>query len=178
MKKILFISTRYPLPVLSGDKIRAIGILKFLSKKNKIDLVCLTNRDQIQTKHPKVCNSIKIFKIGLIKRCIYTLLYFLKGEPLQVGFYHSKEMKNYLDNVHSNYHTIIFHTLRSCQYIPKNFSGKKILEMTDLLSLRYQQIFEQLSKLNPSKYIYLLEKYLVQKYEKKNIKFLDKIIFV
>lgn len=178
MKKILFISTRYPLPVLGGDKIRAIGILKFLSKKNKIDLVCLTNRDQIQTKHPKVCNSIKIFKIGLIKRCIYTLLYFLKGEPLQVGFYHSKEMKNYLDNVHSNYHTIIFHTLRSCQYIPKNFSGKKILEMTDLLSLRYQQTFKQLSKLNPSKYIYLLEKYLVQKYEKKNIKFFDKIIFV
>ena len=178
MKKILFISTRYPLPVLGGDKIRAVGILKFLSKKNKIDLVCLTNKGQIQTKHPKICNSIKIFKISLIKRCIYTILSFLKGEPLQVGFYYSREMQNHLNNIHSDYHTIIFHTLRSCQYLPKNFNGKKILEMTDLLSLRYQQTFQQLSKFNLIKYIYLLEKYLVQKYEKKNIKFFDKIIFV
>ena len=91
MKKILFISTRYPLPVMGGDKIRAVGILKFLSKKNKIDLVCLTNKDQIQRNYPRICNNIKIFKISLIERLIYTILSFLKGEPLQVGFYHSKK---------------------------------------------------------------------------------------
>ena len=39
MKKILFVTTRFPLPILGGDKIRAIGILKFLSKKNKVDFV-------------------------------------------------------------------------------------------------------------------------------------------
>jgi len=178
MKKILFISTRYPLPVLGGDKIRAIGILKFLSKKNKVDLVCLTNKNLTKVIHPTICNTTKIFKISLISRLIYTILSLLKGEPLQVGFYYSKELKKYLEEVESNYNTIIFHTLRSCQYLPKNFKGKKILEMTDLLSLRYEQTFKQLSYFNPNKYIYLLEKYLVKKYEKKYSKFFNKIIFV
>ena len=87
-------------------------------------------------------------------------------------------MKSYVNKIKLNYHTIIFHTLRTCQYMPKNFGGKKILEMTDLLSLRYQQYFQQLSIFNPGKYIYLLEKYLVQKYEKKNMKSFDKTVFV
>ena len=71
MKKILFISTRYPLPVLGGDKLRAVEILKFLSKKNKVDLVCLSNKIQKQIKQPKICNTIKVFKIGFVKRFIY-----------------------------------------------------------------------------------------------------------
>ena len=46
MNKILFITTRYPFPITGGDKLRAFDILKFLSKKNQIDLVCLGNENQ------------------------------------------------------------------------------------------------------------------------------------
>ena len=38
MSKILFISTRYPFPIFGGDKLRSFGILKFLSKKNQVDV--------------------------------------------------------------------------------------------------------------------------------------------
>ena len=41
MKKILFISTRFPFPIFGGDKLRLFDILEFLSKKNQVDLVCL-----------------------------------------------------------------------------------------------------------------------------------------
>ena len=178
MKKILFISTRYPFPVWGGDKIRAFGILKFLSKKNKVDLICLSKQEQKARNQLTFCKNIKVFKISLIKRLIYTIISLLKNEPLQIGFYRSEEMKNYINKIHLNYRTIIFHTLRTCQYLPKNFKGKKILEMTDLLSLNYHQTSKELSNLNPLKYVYMLEKYLTQKYEE-NIKDLfDKFIFV
>ena len=178
MKKILFISTRYPFPIWGGDKIRAVGILKFLSKKNKVDLICLSKQEQKASNQLTFCKNIKVFKISLIKRLIYTIISLLKNEPLQIGFYRSEEMKNYINKIHLNYHTIIFHTLRTCQYLPKNFKGKKILEMTDLLSLNYHQTSKELSNLNPLKYVYMLEKYLTQKYEE-NIKDLfDKFIFV
>ena len=39
--------------------------------------------------------------------------------------------------------------------------------MTDLPSLNYQQLINQLSIFNPLKYIYSLEKFLVYRYEKK-----------
>jgi len=87
-------------------------------------------------------------------------------------------MKNYIDNVEDKYDTIICHLLRSSQYLPNKFKGKKILEMTDLPSLNYQQLINQLSILNPLKYIYAMEKFLVYRYEKKISGKFHNIVFV
>ena len=91
MKKILFISTRYPFPIFGGDKIRAVGILRHLSKKNKIDLICLNGQKNSHLNQIKFCNNVKVFRINFIKRLIYTITSFLKFEPLQVGFYFSEK---------------------------------------------------------------------------------------
>ena len=177
MNKILFISTRYPFPIFGGDKLRSFGILKFLSKKNKVDLVCLGKRDEMQKKLT-FCRNIKVFHLGFLPKIINTIFSFLKLEPLQNGFCLSNEMKNYIDNVEDKYDTIICHLLRSSQYLPNKFKGKKILEMTDLPSLNYQQLINQLSILNPLKYIYAIEKFLVYRYEEKISGKFHNIVFV
>ena len=177
MSKILFISTRYPFPIFGGDKLRSFGILKFLSKKNQVDLVCLGKRNEMQ-KDLAFCRNIKVFYLGFLPRIINTIFSFLKLEPLQNGFCLSNEMKNYIDNVEDKYDTIICHLLRSSQYLPNKFKGKKILEMTDLPSLNYQQLINQLSILNPLKYLYAIEKFLVYKYEEKISGKFHNIVFV
>ena len=177
MSKILFISTRYPFPIFGGDKLRSFGILKFLSKKNQVDLVCLGKRNEMQ-KNLAFCKNIKVFYLGFLPRIINTIFSFLKLEPLQNGFCLSNEMKNYIDNVEDKYDTIICHLLRSSQYLPNKFKGKKILEMTDLPSLNYQQLINQLSILNPLKYIYAVEKFLVYRYEEKISGKFHYIVFV
>ena len=177
MSKILFISTRYPFPIFGGDKLRSFGILKFLSKKNQVDLVCLGKRNEMQ-KNLAFCKNIKVFYLGFLPRIINTIFSFLKLEPLQNGFCLSNEMKNYIDSVEDKYDSIICHLLRSSQYLPNQFRGKKILEMTDLQSLAYQQLIKQLSILNPLKYIYTIEKLLVDRYEKNIFKKFHNIIFV
>ena len=50
--------------------------------------------------------------------------------------------------------------------------------MTDLISHNYAQVIKELSFFNPLKYIYLFEKFLLQKYEKKVSNSFDKTIFV
>ena len=177
MSKILFISTRYPFPIFGGDKLRSFSILKFLSKKNQVDLVCLGKRDEIQKKIA-FCRNIKVFHLGFLPRIINTIFSFLKLEPLQNGFCLSNEMKNYIDNVEGKYDTIICHLLRSSQYLPNKFKGKKILEMTDLPSLNYQQLIKQLSIFNPLKYIYAIEKFLVYRYEEKISDKFNNIVFI
>ena len=177
MSKILFISTRYPFPIFGGDKLRSFSILKFLSKKNQVDLVCLGTRDEMQKKLT-FCRNIKIFHLNFLSRIINTIFSFTKLEPLQNGFCLSNEMKNYIDNVEGNYDTIICHLLRSSQYMPNKFNGKKILEMTDLPSLNYQQLINQLSIFNPLKYIYSLEKFFVYRYEKKISSRFHNIVFI
>ena len=177
MSKILFISTRYPFPIFGGDKLRAFGILKFLSRKNQVDLVCLGKRNEMQ-KNLAFCKNIKVFYLGFLPRIINTIFSFLKLEPLQNGFCLSSEMKNYIDNVEDKYDTIICHLLRSSQYLPNKFKGKKILEMTDLPSLNYKQLINQLSILNPLKYIYAIEKFLVYRNEEKISNKFNNIVFV
>ena len=70
MKKILFISTRYPFPIFGADKLRSFDILKFLSKKNKIDLVCLGDKKEIKNKNLSFCSSVKVFQLNFISRII------------------------------------------------------------------------------------------------------------
>ena len=178
MKKILFISTRFPYPIFSGDKSRSFDILKFLSKKNKIHLVCLEKENEIYKKNLSFCNKIKTFELSFLSRLIKAIFSILKLEPLQNGFYLSNEMKNYINSVADQYDTIICHLLRSSQYLPDNYKGKKVLEMSDLQSLAYQQLIIQLSALNPIKYIYILEKFLVERFEKKTFKKFHNIVFV
>ena len=121
---------------------------------------------------------MKVFHLHFFARTINTIISFLKLEPLQNGFYLSNEMKNYINSIEDKYDTIICHLLRSSQYMPKKFKGKKVLEVTDLLSSNYNQSINQLSIFNPLKYIYLFEKFLVNKYEKNIFKKFKNIVFV
>ena len=178
MKKILFISTRYPFPIFGGDKLRAFDILKFLSKKNQVNLVCLGKENVARNKDLAFCKSVKVFNSNFLSRIINTLLSLIRLEPLQNGFYLSIKMKNYINSIQGEYDSIICHMLRSSQYLPDDFIGKKVLDSTDLLSSNYFQTIRQLSIFNPLKYIYLVEKFLVYKYEKKVFKKFNSIIFV
>ena len=62
--------------------------------------------------------------------------------------------------------------------MPTEFKGKKILEMTDLISKNYLTTLENLSFLNPLHLIYKIEKKLLIKYEKKTFNKFDKIVLV
>ena len=81
----------------------------------------ITNKNQTNINYTKICNSFKVFKISLVQRLMNMIISLFKIEPLQVGFYNSSKMKEYINKVYLNYDTIIFHTIRASQYLPKNF---------------------------------------------------------
>jgi glycosyltransferase involved in cell wall biosynthesis len=87
-------------------------------------------------------------------------------------------MCDFISENKDNYDTIIFHLIRSAQYLPDEFHGKKILEVTDLASVRYDQITKKFSILNPMKYLFWIEKILLRRYEKKVLNLFDKVVFI
>ena len=147
MKKILFVTTRYPqIKSYAGDTLRAHNIIKNLRKKNIVDVVCINekNKDKIIDKQKNgriyFCKNINI-----LSKIFYSILSMINLEPLQLGFFYSREIKEFLLNNHKNYDSIIFHLIRSAQYLPAEFTGKKILEMTDIVSNNYDQRKKNLS---------------------------------
>ena len=178
MQKILIVSSKNLLSQpFEGAQKRILDISKFLSKKNQIDLVCIGENILKKKNDLKHFNHFKTFRINFTSKIINMIFAFLKLEPVQNGYFFSKEMSNYIDENKDNYDTIIFHLVRSAQYLPKEYRGKTILEMTDLMSANYDQIIKNISVLNPIKYLYFFENILVKNYEKKISNFFDKTIF-
>ena len=171
MKKILFITTRNPYSGrLSGDVIGSLKVINFLKKKHKIDVVSLT-RKKLNKKNTKFFNHpnylLKIF---------YIFLSLLMVRPMQFGLFFSKPMKRYIEKNAKKYDLLFFFHIRSSQYLPQNYEGKTIFEMGDLYSQNYLQTFYNLNIINPFKYIYLLESFLVKHIEEKIFTNFDKII--
>ena len=177
MKKILIVTTRFPFPLYSGDRLRIYNIFKNLSKKNKIDLIYTSSNSNLKEKI-KFINKVIFVKTNIVKSIFFTMYFLLKGKPLQVGYFFSQKMKEEIKKIHKNYDSIIFHLIRGSEFLPKNYKGKKILEMTDLISNNYAQTYKSLHLLNPLKYLYFLEYILLKKYEKKIQRFFDHIVLV
>ncbi len=172
MKKVLFISTRNPFSNrYSGDVIGSKKIINILKKNCELDVVTLGKKDDFSQ------NNIFIFKspVFILKlfNVIKSLVYL---RPLQFGLFDSSEMRKFINDRSSDYDLIFFYHIRSSQYLPKNYYGKKIIEMGDLYSNNYKQTFYNLNFLNPLKYIYFLESLLSKKIEEKIFTDFDEII--
>ena len=177
MKKILVVTTSFPFPLYSGDKLRIYNIAKHLSKKNSVDLIYTGTKGNFKKKVKFTKNTIFI-KVNKIKSFFSMLKFLFLIKPLQTGYFFSSEMREKINKICKNYDTIIFHLIRSSELIPINYKGKKILEMTDLVSSRYLQISKKLSFFNLLKYLYFLEYLLSKKYEKKIINLFNYSVLV
>ena len=178
MKKILLITPRYPFPILGGDKDRFVGIANTLLKKNHIDIVSISNKYYKKNHQNNLSHKIKVFKINFFFQIFYIIFLLFKGNPIQISFYYSKIIKEYIQSIMNKYDTIIFHGVRSAQYLPENFTGKKILEMTDLVSLNFKKIYKAMPFYNPLKYLYFIECFLIKKYENNISKKFNDIILI
>ena len=172
MKKALFVSTRNPFSKrYSGDIIGSKGVIKNLKKIYSLDIVSLDNNEDLSKKNIFIFKSpsffFKIFNV--IKSLI-------KFKPMQYGVFYSNKMKKFIDENADYYDLIFFYHIRSSQYLPRYYRGKKIIEMGDLYSSNYIQTYKNLNIFNPLRYIYLFESFFVKKAETQIFLDFDKII--
>ncbi len=179
MQKILIVSSKNLLSQpFEGAQKRILDISKFLSKKNQVDLVCIGESVVNKKIHLKHFNNYRTFKINFIIKIVNIIFSIFKLQPLQNGYFFSKDMFKYINKNKENYDYIIFHLIRSAQYLPSEYRGKTILEMTDLISVNYKQIIKNTSIFNPIKYLYFIEYILLKNYEKKISNLFDKVVFI
>ena len=165
MKKILFVCTRNPFSKrYSGDVIRANKFINYLSKSNYVKVIS-TNTQNSKKKYSKF-NYEGFNETNFISKFFYIFCSFLQLKPLQLGYFYSPKIHNYIKNNYQNYDVVFFQSFRTAQYLPKNFNKKGILDMADLVSNNYEQTSKKLFFLNPIRIIYLIESLLLKRFEK------------
>ncbi len=164
MKKILFICPRNPFSErYSGDVIRAKKFIYYLSKNNYVKVISSDFKDS-KKKESKL--SYEGFKeISFFIKIFYIFFSLIKIKPLQLGYFFSPKIKEYVQNNYQNYDIIFFQSFRTAQYMPENNKKKCILDMGDLMSRNYKQTSIRYFFFNPIRIIYYIESLLVKKYE-------------
>ena len=165
MKKLLFISPRNPFSGrFSGDVIRAKKFIGFFEKKYKTTVITI---DKVNSN--KKIGKVKIISFkdkNLIFKLIKVIFSLLNLKPLQLGYFYSKELNDYILQNYKNFDIIFCQSVRAAQYVTNLEFKKKVLDMGDLYSNNYYQTFKMKSWFNPMKIIFFIESILMKNYEK------------
>ena len=126
MKKILFISPRNPFSGrYSGDVIRAKKFIYFLSRNNYVKVISLDIQNS-RKKESKL-NYEGFSHPNFISKTFYIFRSLLKLNPLQLGYFYSPKIDEYVKNNYQNYDLIFFQSFRAAQYMPKNLKKNNLL---------------------------------------------------
>ncbi|MEQ8522968.1 MAG: hypothetical protein RIC15_12540, partial [Vicingaceae bacterium] len=150
-KKVLFILSRFPFPLIKGDKLRAYYQIRELSKTCDVYLFALSDQRVSPADREALepyCAGIKIFRLRWIEVLSSLIFHFLFSfKPVQVGyFYNSRTRKKMLKELRSLKVDHVF-----CQLIRTSEYGKyidnipKTLDYMDALSAGMQRRYESTS---------------------------------
>lgn len=178
MKKILFLCSRVPYPLLAGDKIRMFNSLKLLSEEYSVDLLYIDveyPKESVNVLLRKYCNEIYCFKMSKLSHYVQTLIgFFTNKKPLQVNYYYNKKVQKWIDNNIDNYDMVYCNNIRTTEYVRK-YNTCKIVDFVDSIAMNYIKAYKK--SFGIWKLIYKIEKERVKSYEKEiAIEFQKKII--
>ena len=171
-ERMLILCYRAPYPLRSGSEIRMYQFIEVLSKYYEVDIVYLSEQKE-GTKMDNVrdmAHDVQCFYVGKIKRLMQAAVgYCFKGQPLQIGYFYSKQMQEWISEHLDEYQRILCMHIRTFSYlqgIDKSLlEGKKIyLDGIDAISLNYRNSY--MAARGIKKLIYKIEYKRLEKYEK------------
>ncbi|PKH05320.1 glycosyltransferase family 4 protein [Moritella sp. Urea-trap-13] len=168
MKKILVLTPRFPYPVIGGDRLRIYELCKELSKTYSLTLLslCETKYEmELNTPNDGVFSEIHRVLLPKLNSYVNCLLALPTKRPLQVAYYKSNQFKKLVEKLAKEHDLVLPHLIRVADYV-KNLPNKKVLEMTDAISMNYTRACETKNNAGIKGLIYKLEKNRLNNYEK------------
>lgn len=164
---ICFLTPRFPFPECGGDVLRINNIARyFKSQGNRLVLVSLYEDGADFDAARQLYDAIYCVKRHNITSAFYSLLFFMKGMPIQCGYYYSRKYKKLFMEVADKEKPdrYIVHLLRMVPYINEQKIPFTTVEMTDALSKTYS-LSRRSKGFSVKKFMYKIERSHIAKYE-------------
>lgn len=168
--------SRLPLPMTRADQMTVAHLISFLAARgHEVDFYALDNGEEISDEHrawiESVCRNVRIFSHGPIRRLIGVAGGFLRGWPLQVGWFfnaaQTRAVRDGLQNVDIGYSYYIrsAETMRGQGRLRGHTNGPvTFLAMQLSQALNTRRMAQHYRNLK-EKLLYAVESRLVQNYE-------------
>jgi sugar transferase (PEP-CTERM/EpsH1 system associated) len=147
--RLFVLLSRVPYPLEKGDKLRAFHQVVQLSKKNEVVLCALNpnrrlnKRDAFSALQP-YCRSINFIDIPIAGRIWNIFKAFLKGLPLQVGYFYSCKAASKVNKLIEEYKPdhVYCQLLRTAEYV-KHSQVPKTIDYQDVFSYGVKRRMEK-----------------------------------
>jgi sugar transferase (PEP-CTERM/EpsH1 system associated) len=178
--KILYITARFPLPPVKGDKLRAFQTIRYLSRNHEIDLVSFIKKsEEIHVgEMKKFCRNVETVPFSPLGGLVNIARNFFTDKPFQALFYESGRMKQaILASLKNNsYDAIIYTLLRMAENLPENPPSPLVADLIDSMVLNFTRRYE---RENPVlKPLIKEEIRRLEKYENSIVKKADRVLLV
>lgn len=168
--KIYVLLSRIPWPLEKGDKLRAFNQIKSLSRNNEIYLCCLNDdasadkNDAVQKLQP-FCKTIEIIDLPKIKILWNLFVAFLKGWPIQCGYFYNSSAHSHIHNLiqRAQPNMLYGQLVRVAPYL-QDEPYKKTIDYQDTLSVGMKRREEKASILK--RWVFRMEFRRLQRYER------------
>ena len=182
-KKILYITTRLPYPLIGGDKLHIYNYLKELKTRgDKITLMTLVSKDD-DLKGALTHNEFysKLIPISFNKKMAYlnAVKAIFNTKPFIVEYFYSyKMMKAIKKELKENeYDVVIGYIIRSLPYLNQIKGIKKIIHLCDAMSMMYERRIKEKNNWF-DKFKIGIEYLKVKHFEKLSCKTTDKQVLI
>lgn len=144
-KKILYITTRLPWPIIGGDRVRMYNILKQLKKRGyNITVVSLvTEDDNIEEafKHTEFFSKLIPIKYNKKLAYIHAAKALFNDKPFIVEYFYNSKMQKVIDNLlkEDNFDIISGYMIRIAPYLEKHCNKNVIIDFVDAISMMYER---------------------------------------
>ena len=175
MRKILVLTSRYPYPIIGGDRLRIYHICKALSRRYELTLASLCDRPAELRHRPTDHVFRAIHRVYLPRWRSYgnVMRAVLNGTPLQLAYYQSSRFRELVARLAPQHDVVLAHLIRTAQFVP-DATPYRVLEMTDAISMNYERMKSLPETYSWKKLIYRFEQQRVARYESKILDVFDK----
>lgn len=170
--RILIISSVFPAPPTSGDKIRLFYYIQELAKRHLITLVSFfrTDVDNIDalSELTDVCREVYLAKISRLKMYWNLFKHIFSFTPFIVTSYSGTNFNKLVENeLNKNKYDIVFlYQIRSTLALPILSQMPKVFDITDVLYENYLQYSKRTSNII-KKVLFFWEAKKLRRYEKR-----------
>ncbi len=167
--KIFVLLPRIPYPLEKGDKLRAFNQIKQLAKHNEIVLCALNDNPKVNEQDAfralqPYCQSINFVRISKLQILWGLLRAFLKGLPMQCGYFYNHKASNRIDKLIQKHKPDMLYgqLLRVAEYI-RHKDITKAIDYQDIFSYGMKRRANIASPL--TRPIYIMEYRRLKRYE-------------
>ena len=143
--KILFALSRFPYPLMKGDKLRAFQQIKNLSKNHEIHLVAMGESTDVKyiSELEEYCESIYLVDVPQVKHGWNLLKGHFSKIPYQVAYFRSSKYLSKVKEIVENQKIDVVYTqlIRVVENIPFGLNTKYHLDYMDAMSSNIERRF-------------------------------------